>query len=105
MTQNRQSLVSSSNGNNNINAALAAPRRRYFQRERPHHDNDNDDDDDTNNIPQAVLDLRKAAPKRISHVQFGLLSASDMERLAECPIHKRDLYSLGTGQRLPAVGR
>lgn len=104
MTQNRQSLVSSSNGNNNINAALAAPRRRYFQRERPHHDNDNDDDD-TNNIPQAVLDLRKAAPKRISHVQFGLLSASDMERLAECPIHKRDLYSLGTGQRLPAVGR
>ena len=77
---------------------------------RQHHDDngDGDGDDDVlmEPLPQQVLDLTTGAPKRISHVQFGLLSASDMERLAECPIHRRDLYTLGTSTaaRAPAPG-
>ena len=65
-------------------------------------DNDNDDDEDLallEPLPQRVLDFTTAgttSPKRISHVQFGLLSAADMERLAECPIHRRDLYTLSS---------
>ena len=74
-----------------------------------HHDDDAaaaDDDELAEPLPQQVLDLTTGAPKRISHVQFGLLSASDMERLAECPIHRRDLYTLGTSSasRAPAAG-
>ena len=69
-------------------------------------DDDYDEEEEDNTpLPQKVLDLT-GAPKRISHVQFGMLSASDMERLAECPIHRRDLYTLPSSgsARAPAAG-
>lgn len=62
-------------------------------------------EDDDIPLTQQILDLT-GAPKRISHVKFGMLSASEMERLAECPIHRRDLYTLPTSgsARAPAAG-
>lgn len=35
-----------------------------------------------------------SAPKQISHLQFGLLSPSDMQRLAEFQVTSRDLFSM-----------
>jgi len=78
-------------------------RRSRFRREDDC--DDNEEEEDNTPLPQKVLDLA-GAPKRISHVQFGMLSASDMERLAECPIHRRDLYTLPSSgsSRAPAAG-
>jgi DNA-directed RNA polymerase beta' subunit len=42
------------------------------------------------------------APKRISHLQFGLLSPSEMQRLAEFQVTSRELFSMPS--RKPAVG-
>jgi DNA-directed RNA polymerase III subunit RPC1 len=42
------------------------------------------------------------APKRISHLQFGLLSPSEMQRLAEFQVTSRELFSMPS--RTPAVG-
>ena len=64
---------------------------------------DNSDDDD---IPLASRrkDLLKAdlAPKKISHLQFGLLSPADMQRVAEFQVCSRELFTMPA--RTPAHG-
>ena len=40
------------------------------------------------------------APKKISHIQFGLLSATEMERLSEFQVFRSDLFTMP--QRTPA---
>ncbi len=40
------------------------------------------------------------APKKISHIQFGLLSANEMERLSEFQVFRSDLFTMP--QRTPA---
>jgi DNA-directed RNA polymerase III subunit RPC1 len=42
------------------------------------------------------------APKRISHLQFGILSATEMQRLAEFQVSSRELFSMPS--RRPAHG-
>jgi DNA-directed RNA polymerase III subunit RPC1 len=42
------------------------------------------------------------APKKISHLQFGLLSPSEMQRVAEFQVCSRELFSLPS--RTPAAG-
>ena len=34
------------------------------------------------------------APKKISHIQFGLLSATEMERLSEFQVYRSDLFTM-----------
>jgi hypothetical protein len=34
------------------------------------------------------------APKKISHIQFGLLSANEMERLSEFQVYRSDLFTM-----------
>mmetsp|Transcript_17922 Transcript_17922/g.35690 ORF Transcript_17922/g.35690 Transcript_17922/m.35690 type:complete len:1416 (-) Transcript_17922:69-4316(-) len=41
------------------------------------------------------------SPKQISHLQFGLLSPSDMQRIAEFQVTSRDLFTMP--QRSPAI--
>src|SRR6056300_2000789 len=50
---------------------------------------------------QSVLSELNPTPKQISHLQFGLLSPSDMQRLAEFQVTSRDLFTMP--QRLPAA--
>ena len=50
---------------------------------------------------QTVLSEINPTPKQISHLQFGLLSPSDMQRLAEFQVTSRDLFTMP--QRLPAA--
>jgi len=47
-------------------------------------------------------DLALAAPKRISHLQFGLLSSAEMQRLAEFQVTSRELFTMPS--RKPAKG-
>jgi DNA-directed RNA polymerase III subunit RPC1 len=42
------------------------------------------------------------APKKISHLQFGLMSASEMQRVAEFQVCSRELFSMPS--RTPAAG-
>ncbi|KAL3802193.1 hypothetical protein HJC23_001737 [Cyclotella cryptica] len=49
--------------------------------------------------PQSLLS-ESNAPKQISHLQFGLLSPSDMQRLSEFQVTSRDLFSMPS--RAPA---
>ena len=68
-------------------------------------DNDNDDDDD-DGIPLASRrkDLLRAdlAPKKISHLQFGLLSPAEIQRVAEFQVCSRELFTMPA--RTPAHG-
>ena len=58
--------------------------------------------------PDAPTAIRKQlvkedlAPKQISHLQFGLLSPSEMQRLAEFQVCSRELFSMPS--RTPAAG-
>ncbi len=62
--------------------------------------------DDSDNLPlshathQTLLPEENPTPKQISHLQFGLLSSSDMQRLAEFQVTSRDLFTMP--QRSPA---
>ncbi|KAL7553153.1 hypothetical protein ACHAWF_018055 [Thalassiosira exigua] len=49
---------------------------------------------------QTLLPESNSTPKQISHLQFGLLSPSDMQRLAEFQVTSRDLFAMP--QRYPA---
>ena len=49
---------------------------------------------------QTLLPGENPTPKQISHLQFGLLSPSDMQRLAEFQVTSRDLFAMP--QRSPA---
>lgn len=69
-----------------------------------HSDQDEADDD----LPlshatmQTLLGEDDPTPKQISHLQFGLLSSADMQRLAEFQVTSRDLFTMP--QRTPAPG-
>jgi DNA-directed RNA polymerase III subunit RPC1 len=62
--------------------------------------------EDEQNLPlshathQTLLEEENSTPKQISHLQFGLLSSSDMMRLAEFQVTSRDLFTMP--QRSPA---
>lgn len=63
--------------------------------------NGGDDDEDNPTLSKRLVrdDL---APKKISHLQFGLLSPAEMQRLAEFQVCSRELFSMPS--RTPAVG-
>lgn len=60
-------------------------------------DGDDDHPDQTKKLVKEDL-----APKRISHLQFGLLSPLEMQRLAEFQVTSRELFSMPS--RKPAQG-
>lgn len=60
------------------------------------------DDDDTPNVFRKQLVKEDLAPKVISHLEFGLLSPSEMQRLAEFQVTSRELFTPPT--RTPARG-
>lgn len=58
--------------------------------------------DDTPSIVRKRLVKESLAPKKISHLQFGLLSPSEIQRLAEFQVTSRELFSMPS--RTPAPG-
>lgn len=58
--------------------------------------------DSENDFLSKQLVKEDLAPKRISHLQFGLLSPSEMQRLAEFQVTSRELFSMPS--RKPAQG-
>jgi len=60
------------------------------------------DDDDTPTIGRKRLIKGDLAPKKIANIQFGLLSSSEMQRLAEFQVTSRELFSMPS--RNPAPG-
>jgi DNA-directed RNA polymerase III subunit RPC1 len=63
---------------------------------------DDDDDDDEPSAFMKTLVLGDTTPKRISHLQFGILSSSEMQKLSEFQVTSRELFSMPS--RKPAVG-
>ena len=60
------------------------------------------DENDPTSSRSKMLVKADIAPKKISHLQFGLLSPSEIQRLAEFQIHSSQLFSMPA--RTPAVG-
>lgn len=60
------------------------------------------DKDDTPTTERKSLVKQDLAPKKISHLQFGLLSPLEMQRLAEFQVTSRELFSMPS--RTPAPG-
>jgi DNA-directed RNA polymerase III subunit RPC1 len=60
------------------------------------------EDDDTPSIVRKRLIKTDLAPKKISHLQFCLLSPLEMQRLAEFQVTSRELFSMPS--RTPAPG-
>jgi len=60
------------------------------------------DADDPNKSRSKMLVREDLAPKKISHLQFGLLSPSEMQRVAEFQVSSRELFSMPS--RTPAIG-
>jgi len=61
-----------------------------------------EDDDDSPSVSRKSLVKEDLAPKKISHLQFGLLSPAEMQRLAEFQVYSRELFSMPS--RTPAKG-
>jgi DNA-directed RNA polymerase III subunit RPC1 len=61
-----------------------------------------DDDEDIPSASKKSLVRGDLAPKRISHLQFGILSPEEMQRLAEFQVCSRELFQLPS--RKPAPG-
>ena len=60
-----------------------------------------DEDDPHSSISKGLV--RDApTPKKISHLQFGMLDQSEMQRLAEFQVTSRELFSMPS--RTPAAG-
>jgi DNA-directed RNA polymerase III subunit RPC1 len=70
------------------------------------YDDDDDEDDPTIVSGKKFLVKNDLGPKRISHLQFGLLSAEEIQQLAEFQVYNRDLFTTNgyTTQRKPAIG-
>jgi DNA-directed RNA polymerase III subunit RPC1 len=64
--------------------------------------NGDEEDDDIPSAEHKKLVLQDLAPKRISHVQFGILSPEEMQRLAEFQVTSRELFTMPSRQ--PAIG-
>ena len=65
-----------------------------------YHNNDTNNDESTYNSKELVVENQY--PKVISHLQFGLLSSEEMERLSEFQLTSNQLYSMPA--RKPAHG-
>eukprot|EP00957_Ditylum_brightwellii_P152931 11640199-Ditylum_brightwellii.AAC.1 len=61
-----------------------------------------EDEDNPESSRSKMLVKDDLAPKKISHIQFGLLSASEMQRLAEFQVTSDQLFSMPS--RSPAMG-
>ena len=64
-----------------------------------------DNNNDAEDMPTAGnkrLVKGDMAPKRISHLQFGIISPTEMQRLAEFQVSSRELFSMPS--RKPAAG-
>lgn len=61
-----------------------------------------DDDDDAPSASNKRLVKGDLAPKRISHLQFGLLSPEEMQKLAEFQVCSRELFSMPSRKPAPA---
>ena len=59
-------------------------------------------DEDNPNTNRKSLVRQDLAPKRISHLQFGLLSPAEMQRIAEFQVTSRELFTVPS--RRPAPG-
>lgn len=62
----------------------------------------NQEEDDTPNAAKKSFVKADSAPKKISHLQFGLLSAVEIQRMAEFQVTSRELFTLPS--RSPAPG-
>ena len=60
------------------------------------------EEDDNPTVGRKRLVKADLAPKKISHLQFGLLSPDEMQRLAEFQVTSRELFSMPS--RKPAPG-
>jgi DNA-directed RNA polymerase III subunit RPC1 len=60
-----------------------------------------DEDDDVPSASKKRLVRADLAPKRISHIQFGILSPEEMQRLSEFQVCSRELFSMPS--RKPAA--
>jgi DNA-directed RNA polymerase III subunit RPC1 len=60
------------------------------------------EDGDAPSVSRKLLVKDDLAPKKISHLEFGLLSPSEMQRLAEFQVCSRELFSMPS--RTPAIG-
>eukprot|EP00592_Proboscia_alata_P018835 CAMPEP_0194420412 /NCGR_PEP_ID=MMETSP0176-20130528/19699_1 /TAXON_ID=216777 /ORGANISM="Proboscia alata, Strain PI-D3" /LENGTH=274 /DNA_ID=CAMNT_0039228013 /DNA_START=117 /DNA_END=938 /DNA_ORIENTATION=+ len=58
------------------------------------------DPDDPTSLQSKLLVARDPSPKTISHLQFGLLSASEMQRLSEFQVSSSQLFKMP--ERTPA---
>lgn len=63
---------------------------------------DGAEDDDTPTVVRKRLVKEDLAPKKISHLEFGLLSPSEMQKLAEFQVTSNELFTPPT--RTPAPG-
>lgn len=63
---------------------------------------DGPEDDDRPTVARKQLVKPDLAPKKISHLRFGLLSPLEMQRLAEFQVTSRELFSMPS--RTPAPG-
>jgi DNA-directed RNA polymerase III subunit RPC1 len=61
-----------------------------------------DDDDDAPSASKKRLVKGDLAPKRISHLQFGILSPEEMQKLAEFQVCSRELFSMPSRKPAPA---
>ena len=52
------------------------------------------EDDEDNPTQRKILVKEDLAPKKISHLQFGLLSSDEVQRLAEFQVCTRELFSM-----------
>lgn len=59
-------------------------------------------DEDVPSVSRKTLVKEDHAPKKISHLQFGLLSPAEMQRLAEFQVYSRELFTMPS--RTPAMG-
>lgn len=65
-------------------------------------DGGNENDDDDMLLRNKRLVREDWAPKRISHLQFGLLSPAEIQTIAEFQVSSRELFAMPS--RLPAIG-
>ena len=73
----------------------------YYDENDYYSSGDDTDDDDIPCPIQKRLVRNDMTPKRISHIQFGILSSAEMQRLAEFQVCSRELFTMPSRQ--PAV--
>jgi len=95
-TTNEEQIKSNNNTNNNHDSS-----NNNTNATRINNDDDNNDKDEFHR-KQILVTSSAQRPKKISHVQFGSLSATDMQRLSEFQVVSRELFQMPS--RTPARG-